>query len=413
MKKLTSKQKENIWYWIATVARLLLAVTFIFSGFVKAIDPLGTTYKIEDYLNAFGGWFTNFLPAAQPLAMAMIAFEFTLGVLLLFNVWIKFDSIMALLFMLVMTPLTLYLAIENPVTDCGCFGDAVVLTNWQTFWKNIVLLALVIILLIGKKYLRPRFVPMAEWCIFFIGVAGALGIMTYSLLHLPMIDFRPYKIGNVIREGMEIPDDAEEDEYSVTYIYEKDGVQQEFTLENYPKDDSTWTFVAQNSKLLKQGYVPPIHDFVIYSDLSGDITDEVLDDPGTTVFAVMYDLNKTNRKQAAKLNKIYYEAMQKGYKFYALSASTSDEVEAFIAETDAIYEICNMDGTQLKTIVRANPGVFVIKNGTIIDKYNVRQKNVEGISAPHILPQLQEEVVEIQDTLVDEAEDEDMYMMIE
>lgn len=413
MKKLTSKQKENIWYWIATVARLLLAVTFIFSGFVKAIDPLGTTYKIEDYLNAFGGWFTNFLPAAQPLAMAMIAFEFTLGVLLLFNVWIKFDSIMALLFMLVMTPLTLYLAIENPVTDCGCFGDAVVLTNWQTFWKNIVLLALVIILLIGKKYLRPRFVPMVEWCIFFIGVVGALGIMTYSLLHLPMIDFRPYKIGNVIREGMEIPDDAEEDEYSVTYIYEKDGVQQEFTLENYPKDDSTWTFVAQNSKLLKQGYVPPIHDFVIYSDLNGDITDEVLDDPGTTVFAVMYDLNKTNRKQAAKLNKIYYEALQKGYKFYALSASTSDEVEAFIAETDAKYEICNMDGTQLKTIVRANPGVFVIKNGTIIDKYNVRQKNVEGISAPLVLPQLQEEVVEIQDTLVEEAEDEDMYMMIE
>ena len=382
MKKLNTKQIDTIWYWVATVARLLLGCTFIFSGFVKAVDPLGTTYKIEDYLNAFGGWWQTLLPMAEPAAVIMIAFEFTLGVLLLFNIWINLDSWLALLFLCVMTPLTLYLAIANPVTDCGCFGDAIVLTNWQTFGKNVILLILLILLFVGKRHFRQRFVDAAEWIIFMIALLAVGGLMLYARLVLPPVDFRPYKVGSVIREGMEMPEGAKTDVYKVTFIYEKDGVQKEFTLDNYPKNDSTWTFVDQRSVLVEKGYVPPIHDFVIISEEDGDITDDILDDQGTTVMAVMYDLNKADRKQVLKLNKIAYEAEQNGHRFYALTGSSSDDIEAFIRDNDVRYEICFMDGIQLKTVVRANPGVFIVRNGVIINKYNVRQKNVDHIIMP-------------------------------
>ena len=387
MKRLTTKQINSIRFWIATVARLILGCTFIFSGFVKAVDPLGTTYKIEDYLNAFGGFFVNILPFAEPMAVVMIGIEFTLGVLLLFNIWINFDAWVALLFMLCMTPLTLYLAIVNPITDCGCFGDAVVLTNWQTFGKNLVLLCLIILLFIGKKHFRQRFIDAFEWMVFFIAVVTVSAIMLYARLRLPLIDFRPYKIGNVIQEGMEVPDGEKKDVYKVTFIYEKDGVQEEFSLDNYPKDDSTWTFIDQKSVLVEKGYIPPIHDFMILSDDEGDITYDILDDEGTTVLAVMYDLNKARPRQVEKLNKIAYEAEQNGYRFYALTSSSSADVENFKEKTQARYEICFMDGIQLKTMVRANPGIVVIKDGVIIDKYNVTQKNVDNI----VLPPMPEE----------------------
>lgn len=405
MKKLSSKQIDLIWYWVATVSRLILGCTFIFSGFVKAVDPLGTTYKIEDYLNAFGGWWQNLLPMAEPAAYIMIAFEFTLGVLLLLNIWINLDSWLALLFLCVMTPLTLYLAIANPVTDCGCFGDAVVLTNWQTFGKNIILFILLIFLFIGKRTFRQRFVDIAEWMIFLISLLAVGGLMLYARLVLPPIDFRPYKVGNVIREGMEMPEGAKADVYRVTFVYEKDGVQQEFTIDDYPKNDSTWTFVDQKSVLVEKGYVPPIHDFIIISDEDGDITDDILDDEGTTVMAVMYDLNKANRKQVEKINKIAYEAEQNGYRFYALTGSSTDDIEAFKEETGARYEICFLDPIQLKTIVRANPGVFVVRNGVIIEKYNVRQKDVSAIVEPEYAQEASEE-----DMVEYEEFDDDLYL---
>lgn len=381
-KKLTAKQVNAIWYWIATVARVLLGCTFIFSGFVKAVDPLGTTYKIEDYLNAFGGIFVDLLPLAGAAAVTLIAFEFLLGVLLLLNIWINFDAWASLAFICVMLPLTFYIALTNPVTDCGCFGDALVLTNWQTFWKNVIFLALIILLLLGKYTLRQRFVDAAEWGIVLIALLAVGGLMLYARLALPPIDFRPYKIGSVIREGMEIPEGEKTDVYKVTFIYEKEGDLQEFTIDNYPKDDTTWTFVDQRSELIEKGYIPPIHDFNIISDEDGDITDDILDDEGTTVLAIMYDLNKANRKQVAKLNRIAYEAMQNGYRFYALTSSATDDIEKFKEENNPIYEICFMDGIQLKTIVRANPGVCVIKNGVVVDKYNVRQKDVDNITIP-------------------------------
>ena len=368
---------------LGAAARTLLGLTFIFSGFVKAVDPLGTVYKIEDYLNAFGGFFTQLVPAAPYAACALILFEFVLGVLLTFNVWTKVTSWLALAMMLMMTPLTLYLAITNPITDCGCFGDAIHLSNWATFGKNVVLLVLVAVLLWAKDHLFATWVQPINILICVLAFCLCGGLMTYSLLHLPPIDFRPYKIGNNIPELMvvEIPEDAPRDEYEYRFIYEKDGVQQEFTLDNYPKNDSSWVFVEQTSKLIKKGYEapePPVHDFVLTltDEETGDIydmTDEILEQDSVTL-AIMYKIEKASRKMVAKLNRLYEHSMETGMPFYAVTGSGEREVEIWRAETGAEYPILSCDGITLKTIVRANPGIVVLHQGTVADKYNLRNR---------------------------------------
>ncbi|MBE6323647.1 MAG: DoxX family protein [Bacteroidales bacterium] len=368
---------------LGAAARTLLGLTFIFSGFVKAVDPLGTVYKIEDYLNAFGGFFTQLVPAAPYAACALILFEFVLGVLLTFNVWTKVTSWLALAMMLVMTPLTLYLAITNPITDCGCFGDAIHLSNWATFGKNVVLLVLVAMLLWAKDHLFATWVQPVNILICVLAFCLCGGLMTYSLLHLPPVDFRPYKIGNNIPELMvvEIPEDAPRDEYEYRFIYEKDGVQQEFTLDNYPKNDSSWVFVEQTSKLIKKGYEapePPVHDFVLTltDEETGDIydmTDEILEQDSVTL-AIMYKIEKASRKMVAKLNRLYEHSMETGMPFYAVTGSGEREVEIWRAETGAEYPILSCDGITLKTIVRANPGIVVLHQGTVADKYNLRNR---------------------------------------
>ena len=365
-----------------SVARTLLGLTFIFSGFVKAVDPLGTVYKIEDYLHAFGGVFSELVPMAPYAACGLILFEFVLGVLLTFNVWTKVTSWLALAMMVVMTPLTLYLALTNPVTDCGCFGDAIHLSNWATFGKNVVLLVLVVVLLCTKNYLFSTWIQPINCLICTLAVCFCAGLMAYALLHLPPIDFRPYKIGNNIPEQMvvEIPEDAPMDEYEYTFIYEKDGVQKEFTLDNYPKDDSSWVFVEQNSKLIKKGYEapePPVHDFVLtFTEEDGavyDMTDEILEQD-SVMLAVMYKLEKASRAQASKLNALYQKALESGLPFYAVTGSGEREIDVWRQETGAEYPFLTCDGVTLKTIVRANPGIVVLHQGTVVDKYNLRNK---------------------------------------
>lgn len=355
-----------------SLARTLLALTFLFSGIVKAVDPLGTTYKIEDYLKAFGGFFTNLLPLAEPAAIALIAVEFILGVCLLLNIKTQWTSWLSLAFYLIMTPLTLYIALNNPVSDCGCFGDALILTNWQTFYKNIVLLALVIILLLCKRNIPATWMPWMEGIWTGIATIGIGVFMAYNLTHLPIWDFRPYRVGNYLPDLMEYPEDAEPDQYEITFVYAQNGVEQEFTLENYPKGDSSWVFVRQNSKLIKKGYEPPIHDFEILNEEYDDITFDILESEDKVTLAVMYDLQKANRRLIGQLNDLAAHVQQEGGIFYAVTGSGSDDIEAWKNETNATYEVCTCDPVTLKTIVRANPGIVEIQNGRVINKYNLR-----------------------------------------
>ena len=366
------KQTKTI---IAGICRTLLGVVFLFSGAVKAIDPLGTVYKIEDYLKAFGGVFTDLMPLAEVAAWALIITELLLGVCMVLNVRTKWTSWIALLFYCVMTPLTLYIALTNPVSDCGCFGDAVVLTNWQTFWKNVVLIVLAIVLVVLGKHVRQLWSNWMEMTITATTIVVAAAFMVWTDNHLPIKDFRPYKIGNHIPTLMEYPEDAEPDQYEISFVYAKDEVEQTFTLENYPKGDSTWIFVRQESKLIKKGYEPPIHDFEIINADYEDLTWDILESEDPVTLVIMYDLEKADKEQMTKVEALYENCMTDLQQCYILTGSSTDEIIAFCMNYPALSDcICTCDPVTLKTIVRANPGVIVVENGVVIDKYNVNNK---------------------------------------
>lgn len=355
------------------ILRLIFGAVFVFSGFVKLIDPLGFTYKIQDYLTAFGGFFEAFIPLALPAAVACCTLEFVIGLNLIFNIRIRLTTFLGLLFMLVMTPLTLYIAIANPVSDCGCFGDALIISNTATFVKNIFLLLIIIILFVSHKRIHPIFTPAIEWFILILFVIAGVWFGIYNYRHLPLIDFRPYKVGVNIPETMTIPEGYPQDVYEITFIYEKDGIQEEFTLENYPKNDSTWIFVDQKSTLISKGYEPPIHDFIIEDENWDDITEDVLSYDGYTYLIIAYDIKKAPEEEMAKAQKLYNRVVRSGNaKFYALTASSDDEIEDLRNKTGINYPFCKSDPTTLKTIIRANPGIMLIKNGTIVEKWHWR-----------------------------------------
>ena len=356
---------------LAGICRTLLGVVFVFSGVVKAIDPLGTVYKIEDYLKAFGGFFTDLLPLAEAAAWGLIVLELLLGVCMLLNVRTQWTAWISLLFYCLMTPLTLYIALTNPVSDCGCFGDAIVLTNWQTFWKNVVLIILAILLIALRKSVRELWQPWVEGVIAIVTIVLAVAFMGWTKNHLPIKDFRPYKIGNHLPTLMEYPEDAEQDQYEITLVYEQNGVEQTFTIENYPKGDSTWTYVRTDSKLIKKGYEPPIHDLEIINAEGEDLTWDILESEEPVTLVVMYDLQKADKKQMDKVERLLGDEA----KGYILTGSGTDEIISFSLEYPALSEcICTCDPVTLKTIVRANPGVVVLQNGVVIDKYNVRNR---------------------------------------
>lgn len=360
---------------LAGISRSLLGVVFIFSGVVKAIDPLGTVYKIEDYLKAFGGFFTDLLPMAEVAAWGLIILELLLGVCMLLNVRTQWTAWISLLFYCVMTPLTLYIALTNPVSDCGCFGDAVVLTNWQTFWKNLVLIILAILLVTWNKHIHQLWSNWMEGVIVLITVVATIAFMAWTINHLPIKDFRPYKIGNHLPTLMEYPEDAEPDQYDISFVYEKDGVEEVFTLENYPKGDTTWTFVRQESKLIKKGYEPPIHDLEIINAEGDDITWDILESEEPVTLVIMYDLAKADKTQMEKLNLLYENCYNNMQQYYILTGSATDEIIAFNLEYSTLSDyVCTCDPVTLKTIVRANPGVIVVQNGVVIDKYNIKNR---------------------------------------
>ena len=363
----TSAKPSKGWQVTFLIIRLLLAAVFIFSGFVKVIDPLGFTYKIEDYLTAFGTFFVYFKPLALPASIALCAFELVMGLCLLFRIHIRYTALFSFLFMCVMTALTLYTAIANPVSDCGCFGDAVILSNSATFYKNVVLLALTIAFFIYAKRLKSTLSLIKEWGVLAAFVVGSIALSIYCLAYLPIIDFRPYKVGVNMPEAMSVPENSR-DVYETTFIYEKDGVQQEFTIADYPRNDSTWVFIDQKSVLIAEGEKPKITNFSIVDEFYDDITYDVLNYSGNVYLLVMYDVNKASEKGAKRAEKIYQEAVAHGDWFIALTASSESDITSFIQRTGVTYPFYESDPTTLKTVIRSNPGLVHIKNGEIVKK---------------------------------------------
>jgi triosephosphate isomerase len=236
----------------------------------------------------------------------------------------------------------------------------------------VVLLVLVVILLFSSAKSRPVFLSGIEWLIITVFVGISVAISLYSYNFLPMIDFRPYKIGSNISEKMKIPEGAPTDKYETTFIYERNGEQKEFTLENYPKDDSTWVFVDQKTTLISKGYEPPIHNFSIVDQNFDDITEDVLQYKGGTYLVVIYDIQKASPEGLLRAEEIYKKHKDTETRFYALTGSPDDAIESVRAETGITFPFCKTDPITLKTIIRANPGLVYLENGTVKGKWNWR-----------------------------------------
>jgi uncharacterized membrane protein YphA (DoxX/SURF4 family) len=366
----TSKGKT----W-ANLSRIFVGLVFTYSGFVKAVDPLGSAYKFTEY---FESWHLKFMePYAVPLAIILSVSELVVGLALLFNLFLEYAALGALIFMVYFTPVTMYLGFQENLSgkelvhDCGCFGDALILTNWQTFFKNLFLLIPTIYIFKKRKFVRPILLESSELIMIGTFVVAGLGIAYIGIEHLPIIDFRPYKIGTNIQAKMQIPAGAPQPkyEYHLYYKNNKTGEKKEFNLENYPKD-SSWTFVDTKNVLIEEGYVPAIHDFSIVNATEGDITQTVLSDQNYNFLVVCYDINKTSLKHIKEINMLYNWCKSKGLGFRCLTSSVERDIEFFKKKSKATFPFYTTDAITLKTIVRSNPGLVMLKTGTVKDMWH-------------------------------------------
>lgn len=351
------------------ILRVLLGALFIFSGLVKCIDPTGGAIKVEDYFVAWG-WVGAPWRLCMTLSVIQNVVEFTVGFMLVCGVYLNVASFITLAFMVFFTPLTLYIALANPVSDCGCFGDAFKVTNWQTFGKNIVFLVVAILVFRwrnaegrgGKRWRQAAMTAMG------ILVAGLVTMK--GLTDEPMMDFRPYAVGTDIKASMSIPDDAPMTEYKTTFILEKDGVRKEFDENNYPYEDSTWVFIDSKSEVVSEGYVPPIADFSFVTPEGEDMSEALLNTPAPVFVAISPKLDKADKSQMAKLGHQFELAQKNGFDFFVATSSPSADFIAADSLAGAALNYLQADETMLKTIVRSNPGLIVLQNGVVVAKYN-------------------------------------------
>ena len=362
---MTQKAKSIVLSVAVNTCRLLLAATFIFSGFVKANDPLGTVYKLEDYVSAMA-WFT--LPETFLLGCAVILafFEFTLGVYTLFAISRKNTSRITVAFMVLMTLLTIYIAIASPVSDCGCFGDVIILSNEATLAKNIVLLAAAI--LVCRYYrLQVNFVGSGiKWLISLLTLCFIIGYAVYCIINLPVFDFRPYQVGVNLQE---LVAGASEQLFDVTIIYERDGKTLELTAED-DDPDSTWTYVeTSRTQVGKQNLATA--DFYVTNADDEDITEDILLADGYTFLLIIPNLMDADEGCIDKVNELYDYAKEHDMGFYCLTASADQRSQAYWSDhTGAEYEYSIADERMLKTVVRAKPGLVLLRDGIIVKKWS-------------------------------------------
>ena len=354
---------------IVNLCRIIVAVTFIFSGFVKAIDPIGTQYKLQDYLGAIG--MAGILPNWTLLAVAVFlaAIEFCIGIFLLFAIQRRLISKLTVAFMAFMTMVTVWIVVADPVKDCGCFGDALHLTNTETLIKNIVLLVCSLAIMY-RPLAMFRFVSKSnQWIVTNYTIVFILVSSGLSLYYLPIFDFRPYHIGVNIPRGMEIPKGAKLPQFKTTFIMEKNGQRKEFTLDNYP--DASWKFIDSKTVQTSEGYIPPIHDFSITDNKTGlDLTNSVLSHKGYTFLLIAPHLETADDSNFGDIDRLYEYAQSYDIPFYCLTASTTKAIKRWIDLTGAEYPFCITDEAVLKTIIRSNPGLLLLKDGTIINKWS-------------------------------------------
>lgn len=351
--------------YIVGFARIVVGLLFIVSGLIKLNDPVGFSFKLKDYFAPEVLNLEFLVPYALLIAIFLVIFEVLLGISLLLG-HLKKWTLWALLLMIVFfTFLTFYSAYFNKVTDCGCFGDAMPLTPWESFSKDIVLLFLILILFFGSKYIHPVFTRRGRGLIIFISFVICLGIAYYVLQHLPIIDFRPYKIGANIQEGMTVPEDAPQPVFEYKWKFLVNGEEKIITTNGeYPQVDGE--FVDVETKMIQEGYTAPIHDFMIERD-GEDFTSQFLEEENLVVI-IAYSLGNTEKDGYTSIKKVTDEALKMGYNVIGLSASSQESTEVLAEEYNLNFKFYFCDETTLKTIVRSNPGILELDKGTIKQK---------------------------------------------
>lgn len=349
------------------ISQFVLGVVFIFSGFVKAVDPLGSMYKFNDYFTAFG--ITWLEPLSFTFSIFLSGLEFVIGFAILLGLKMRYSAWGGLGFMAIFTPVTLYIAITNPISDCGCFGDALIMTNTETFVKNLFLLAAAITIFVYRNRYKSLFTEKSQWVLIVAsGVLIAI-IMLYSIRHLPIIDFRPWKVGNNIIEKME---PVQEEILEITFIYKntETGATEEFGIDNLPSTDEGWVYVDRKEKVIREHIGAPIDDFSITDEYGEDLTFYYLEKPGPLFLLIAYDLKTASRKNFKKINALAKAAEQFNIPFIGLTASPLNVIDQFRHEVQAAYPFYLSDDIELKTAIRANPGIILLKDAVVLAKWH-------------------------------------------
>ena len=367
IKAIINAVKGEKWCLVLTMLmRLTVGGVFIFSGFTKAIDPWGGSYKITDYLSAMG--LTEWTDTALFIAVALAVIEFVLGVVIAVGAYRRSGPIVALLLMLVMTPLTLWLAVTDAVPDCGCFGDALHLSNWATFGKNVLLLLGIIYLLLFNKSLRGVYGPAVHWAVMALSFVFVMAVAYYGYFTQPLIDYRPYPVGT--RLVSSTIEDSEEGEDDFIFVYSKDGEQHEFTIDSLPDEEDGWEYVTRyharrphGKVIVQNGNSQP--GIAILDEVGNDITIDVLSDSHRTVLLLFPDLPQVGVVNSFALNELNDAALVADADVIGLTPATSEEIEQWKDVSMASYPIYNMDDSELKMIARGNPAVVYLEDGVI------------------------------------------------
>jgi uncharacterized membrane protein YphA (DoxX/SURF4 family) len=354
--------------YITHFFRFIIGALFVFSGFVKLIDPKGSAYKFAEY---FGGDVLGLeflIPYALPFAIFLIIAEITLGIMLLVGYKPKFTVWSILALMVIFLFLTFYSAYTNKVTDCGCFGDFLKLETWPTFYKNLIFTPLIIWLVLKVKDIRPFYSMKLSRFITAVFLLVFIGITYYVLNHLPLFDFRPYKVGKDIPSQMIYPEGAKQDVFKDTWIYKVDGEDKKFTSEEKPWEIKGAVFVDRKTVLIEKGYEPPIHDFTMEKN-GIDLTDQLMQSE-KLMLIVAYDLTKSNLSGFENIKTLTDNALNNGYDVYLMSASPQEDFNEIKSDYNLDIDLLFCDETTLKTIVRSNPGIVVLNKGVIEEKWS-------------------------------------------
>jgi uncharacterized membrane protein YphA (DoxX/SURF4 family) len=373
---MTTTKKINEGSVLLWVCRIFVGVLFIFSGLIKANDPLGFSYKLQEYFEVFHITFLNSF--AVSLAIFLCAFEMFFGFALLIGARGKQVAWGLLLLIIFFSFLTFYSAYFKVVQTCGCFGDAIVLTPWQSFSKDLVLLLLILVIFKQKDAIKPLFKPNAEKNIAIVAIVLSFGVGIYTYNFLPVMDFLPYKVGANILDEMKTPPGAMPDEFEITYQLQNKNTKETKVMTNteYTKSgiwkDSNWAIIGDpKSKLVKTGFHPKIQDLNINDASGNSYTQELLSNPFYNVIIVAYNLDKTNVNAMRNINAMALD-LKENYntRVVLLTSTSAKDAEAFSKANHLVSEIFYADEVPLKSMVRANPGVLLMKGGTIINKWH-------------------------------------------